>query len=178
MIAMNAPVRLNEALTVHGEVSIQPWATQTVNAIVAQDPANPLPALQQTAPPLPDLCREGGFQLSAGGGGHPMAGDFTVNDSGAMVPTNPDGVDPEWRDLELWEFTEQLKRSSERDISNIKQVVENEHATLYRVGEALEHFRENVHQGDLIRDAWIKQQMEGIAEKVNTHEDSMTANLG
>ena len=34
-----------------------------------------------------------------------------------------------------------------------------------------------MHQGDLIRDAWIKQQMEGIAEKVNTHEDSMTANL-
>ena len=106
-----------------------------------------------------------------------MAGDFTVNDSGAMVPTNPDGVDPEWRDLELWEYTEQLKRSSERDISNIKQVVENEHATLFRVGEALEHFRENVHQGDLIRDAWIRQQMEGIAEKVNTHEDSMTTNL-
>ena len=69
-----------------------------------------------------------------------MAGDFTVNDSGAMVPANPDGVDPELRDLELWEFTEQLKRSSERDISNIKEVVENEHVTLYRVGEALEHF--------------------------------------
>ena len=46
--------------------------------------------------------------MSVGGGGHPMAGDFTVNDSGVMVPTNPDGVDPEWRDLELWEFTEQL----------------------------------------------------------------------
>ena len=79
-----------------------------------------------------------------------MAGAFTVNDSSAMVPANPDGVDPEWRDLELWEFTELLKRSSERDIFNIKQVVENEHATLYRVGEAMEHFRENVHQGDLI----------------------------
>ena len=50
---------------------------------------------------------------------------------------------------------------------------------LNRVGEALEHFRENVHQGDLIRDAWIKQQMEKRieTEKVNTHEDSMTANL-
>ena len=74
-----------------------------------------------------------------------MAGDLTVNDSGVMVPANPDGVDPEWRDLELWKFTEQLKRSSERDILNIKEVVENEHATLYRVGETPEHFRENVH---------------------------------
>ena len=59
-----------------------------------------------------------------------MVGDLTVTDSGVMVPANQDGVDPEWRDLELWEFTEQLKRSSERYISNIKQVVENEHATL------------------------------------------------
>ena len=56
-------------------------------------------------------------------------------------------------------------------------MVENEHATLYRVGEAHEHFQENVHQRDLIRDAWIKQQREGLAERVKTHEDSMTANL-
>ena len=106
-----------------------------------------------------------------------MTGDLTVTDSGAMVPANPDGVDPEWRDLELWEFTEQLKRTSERDMSNIKRVVEDEHATFYRVGEALEHFRENVHQGALIWDAWVQKQMEGIAHKVNSHEESMTANL-
>ena len=56
-------------------------------------------------------------------------------------------------------------------------MVEDEHATLYRVGEALEHFWDNVHREDQIRDAWIKQQMEGIAERVNLHEDSMTANL-
>ena len=58
-----------------------------------------------------------------------MVGDLTVTDSGVMVPVNPDGADPEWRDLELWEFMEQLKTSSERDISNIKRVVEDEHAT-------------------------------------------------
>ena len=99
MIAMNAPVILHQGLTIHGEVSIHPGVTQGVNTVVAWDPANPLPFLQQTAPLLPDLCREGGSQLSAGGGGRPMTGDFTVNDLGAMVPANPDGVDPEWRDL-------------------------------------------------------------------------------
>ena len=106
-----------------------------------------------------------------------MVGDLTVTDSGAMVPANPEGGDSDWRDLELWEYTEQLKRASERGMQMIKRVVEDDHAVLHRVGEALEHFRENVHQGDLIRDAWVKQQMEGIAERVNSHEESMKTNL-
>ena len=48
MIAINAPVILNQALTVHGEVSIHPGVTQTANTVVARDPANPVPSLQQT----------------------------------------------------------------------------------------------------------------------------------
>ena len=40
-----------------------------------------------------------------------------------------------------------------------------------------QHFRENVHLGDLVRDAWVKQEMEGIADKVNSHEETMTTNL-
>ena len=84
--------------------------------------------------------------MTRGGMGQPMGGDLTVTDSGAMVPADSGGLEPEWRDLELWEYTEQLKRVSEREIQQMKQVVEKEHAVLYRVGEALEHFRENVHQ--------------------------------
>lgn len=68
------------------------------------------------------------------------------------------------------EYTEQLKIASERNIQQIKRVVEDEHAVMYRVGEALEDFRDNVHHGDLIRHAWVKQQM---ADKVNSHEESM-----
>ena len=38
MIAMNAPVILNQALTVHGEVSIHPGATQGVmSTVVARE---------------------------------------------------------------------------------------------------------------------------------------------
>ena len=55
--------------------------------------------------------------------------------------------------------------------------MEEEQAVLYRVGEALEHFKENGYHGDLIRDAWVKQQLEGIAHKINTHEEDMATNI-
>ena len=70
MIAMNAPVILNQALTVHGEVSIHPGSTQTVNTLVARDAAIPLPSLQQAASPLHDLNR--GVEL------HLLAGEWDI----------------------------------------------------------------------------------------------------
>ena len=34
-----------------------------------------------------------------------------------------------------------------------------------------------MHQGDLFRDAWVKQQLEGIARRINAHEEAMTINV-
>ena len=174
---MNAPIILNQALTVHGEVSKHLGMSQSGNTLVTRDVTMPLLPLRQAAPSLLESGRGGGSQSAGRGVGSSMVGDLKVTDSGAMVSANPDGTEPDWRDLGLWEYTEQLKRASERDIQLIKRVVNDDQAVLHRVGEAVEHFRENVHQGDLIRDAWVKQQMEGIANRVHSHEESMTANL-